>query len=305
MYNKAEWIDAALMRQFADEGTDAHRLCTTDDGWVERFGREILISYKKEAERERLTLELYFWQKSVDFDFLRIFARFLPKKNEERERPKVVFGAVEANPHTTVMEHLLKYAIDFDAGYSVGFFIDQRENRRYIRRLKPKRLLNCFAYTCSFSVAGASVGAHTVNVDLSKKSLGRGKENFALNSLPTSEHKFIADDVLTVMPRLARKGDKFDVIILDPPTFSRSHKGRVFHVEDNFEDLLLAALEVAERDAQILLSSNCTTLREKGLEVVARYALKASRRAGNIHRTPPLPDFPPGAGASTIWLTLR
>ena len=64
----------ALMRHFAAEGTDAHRLCTTDEGWVERFGREILISYKKAPARERLTLELYFWQKSVAFEFLRIFA---------------------------------------------------------------------------------------------------------------------------------------------------------------------------------------------------------------------------------------
>src|SRR6185436_243529 len=100
-------------------------------------------------------------------------------------------------------------------------------------------------------VAGASVGAQTVNVDLSKKSLARGKENFALNSLPTGDHRFIADDVLTVLPRLARKGEKFDMIILDPPTFSRSHRGKAFQVEQDFEALLLAALEVAERQAKI------------------------------------------------------
>ena len=55
MKTKSEWIDLALMRHFEAEGTDAHRLCTTDDGWVERFGREILISYKEPAARERLT----------------------------------------------------------------------------------------------------------------------------------------------------------------------------------------------------------------------------------------------------------
>ncbi len=305
MKTKSEWIDLALMRYFEAEGTDAHRLCTTDDAWVERFGREILISYKKARARERLTLELYFWQKSVDFEFLRIFARFLPKRNEQREKPQLVFGETKANMQTTATEHFLKYAIDFDAGYSVGLFIDQRENRRYVRRVAPKRLLNCFAYTCSFSVAAASVGAVTVNVDLSKKSLARGRENFALNGLPTNGHRFIADDVLSVLPWLARKREKFDMIILDPPTFSRSHRGKAFHVESDFEKILVAALELVERDGQILLSTNYSNLREKGLEVMGRYSLKVTRRAAKFHRQPPLPDFPPGSGASTIWMTLR
>ena len=302
---RAEWIDQSVLRLFEKEGIDAHRLCTIDDAWVERFGREVLISYKKAEARDRLTFELYLWRKSVDFDYLRIYTRFLPKKNEEREKPQLVFGDELANPETIAIEHFLKYAINFEAGYSVGFFIDQRENRRYLRQLAPKRLLNCFAYTCSFSVAAASMSAETVSVDLSRKSLERGRRNFALNSLPTSGHKFIADDVTTVLPRMARKGETFDVIVLDPPTFSRSHKGGTFHVESDFEELLANALQVAAREARILLSTNCTTLTEKALEVMGRYCLKLTRRAGQFHRTPELLDFPRGSGASTIWLTLR
>jgi 23S rRNA (cytosine1962-C5)-methyltransferase len=305
MKPKSEWIDQALMRELEAEGTDAYRLCTIDDGWVERFGRDILISYKHQPIRERLIVELYFWRTSVGFDLARVFARHLPKKNEERTTPQLVFGDAEENLKSVACEHFLKYGIDFTAGYSVGLFVDQRENRRYVRQVKPKRFLNCFAYTCAFSVAAASVGAQTVNVDLSKKSLERGRENFALNSLRTDDHKFIADDVMTFLPRLARKGEKFDMIILDPPTFSRSHRGKVFHVEDNFEDLLLSALELAERDCHILLSTNCTTLREKGLEVMARYCLKVTRRAAKFHRQPAPAEFPPATAASTIWMTLR
>jgi 23S rRNA (cytosine1962-C5)-methyltransferase len=104
---------------------------------------------------------------------------------------------------------------------------------------------------------------------------------------------------------LARRGEKFDVIILDPPTFSRSRRGKAFQVEDDFEKLLLAALEVAERDGKILLSTNCSTLRERALEVLARYCLKATRRAGTFHREPSPPDFPPSSMAATVWLTLR
>lgn len=302
---KSEWIDRPLLDKLTTEGTDTHRLCTIDDGWVERFGRDTLISFKKIAARDRLVLELYLWRTSLGVDVSRVFGRFLPKKNEEREKPQLLFGDGEENLQTIATEGFLKYKIDFAAGYSVGLFIDQRENRRYVRQSKPKRLLNCFAYTCSFSAAAASVGAQTVSIDLSKKSLERGRENFALNSLPTTDHRFIADDVMTVLPRLARKGEKFDMIILDPPTFSRSHQGKIFHVERDFEDLLSQALELVARDGCILLSTNCSSLREKGLEVMARYCLKVVRRAGKFHRTQPLADFPPNTGASTIWLSLR
>jgi 23S rRNA (cytosine1962-C5)-methyltransferase len=76
-------------------------------------------------------------------------------------------------------------------------------------------------------------------------------------------------------------------------------------VEQDFETLLLAALEVAARNARILLSTNCSSLRERALEVMGRFCLKATRRAGDFHREPPLPDFPPGVGAASVWLTLR
>ncbi len=305
MKTESKWIDAALFRDFEAEGTNAHRLCTIEDGWVERFGRDVLISFKKVLARERLIQELQSWASSVRFEFGRIFARFVPRKNEERESPRLIFGDPAENLQTIATERHLKFGINFGAGYSVGFYCDQRENRRNVRHIAPKRLLNCFAYTCSFSVGAAYVGATTLNIDLSKKSLARGRENFALNSLPTGDHRFIADDVMMVLPRLARQGGKFDAVILDPPTFSRSPGGKAFQIESDFEKLLVTALDVAERDSHLLLSTNCSTLREHALEVMARYCLKATRRAATFHRQPPLPDFPPGAGASSIWLALR
>ena len=301
----SEWIDAALVKAFEAEQTDAYRVCTFPDGWVDRYGSDALVSYKTPVAQERLTTELFLWSLSVNFKFTRVFARFLPKQNAEREAPQLVVGDAGANLQTIASERLLRYGIDFASGYSVGLFADQRNNRSFVRQLRPKTLLNCFAYTCSFSVAAATVGATTVSIDLSKKSLARGRENFALNATPTNDHRFIADDVFDVLPRLARKGEKFDAIILDPPTFSRSRSGKAFQVEEDFEKLLLLALEVAEREARILLSTNCTTLNEKGLEVMARFCLKASRRAGGLHSEPPLPDFPRDTAARTVWLTLR
>src|SRR5882724_6225056 len=299
------WINASLFRDFQAEGTDAHRLCTAEDGGVERFRHDILISFKRVLVRERLIQELKEWANGIPFTFERIFARFVPRKSEQREPPRLICGNPAENLQTIATERRLKFGIDFGAGFSVGLFPDQRENRSFVRHIAPKRLLNCFAYTCSFSVSAAYVGATTLNIDLSKKSLARGRENFALNNLATMDHRFIADDVMTVLPRLARQGEKFDVIILDPPTFSRSPGGKIFHVENDFENLLIDALDLAERDSHVLLSTNCSTLREHALEVMARYGLKAARRAAMFHRQPPLPDFPPGAGASSLLLTLR
>jgi len=299
------WIDPILLRDFRAEGTDVHRLCTVEDGWVERFGRDVLISFRRVLTRERLIAELQSWASSVGFEVGRGFARFVPKKSEQREPPRLIFGDPSENLQSIATERHLKFGIDFGTGYSPGLFLDQRENRRYVRHVAPKRLLNCFAYTCSFSVSAAYVGAATLNIDLSKKSLARGRANFALNCLPTIEHRFIADDVRAVLPRLVRKGEKFDVIILDPPTFSRSSGGKTFQVEHDFEDLLINALALTERDSHVLVSTNCSALREHALEVMARYCLKATRRAATFHRASQLPDFPPGTGASSIWLSLR
>ena len=293
------------MRDFEAEGTDAYRLWTIADGWVERFGPDVLISFKNQAARERLTTEYFLWAEAMDFDAQRMFERFLPKRNEERTAPKLILGDSNISSRSVVMERGLRFEIDFSIGYSVGLFIDQRENRSFVRKSAPKRMLNCFAYTCSFSVAAAIVGANTVSVDLSQKSLERGRANFVLNNLPVTGHRFIADDVFEVLPRLSRKGEKFDLIVLDPPTFSRSHRGKTFQVESDFEGLLMATLEVADSDCRILLSTNCAALNERALEMMARFCLKASRRAGSFHSEPRPVEFPPDSGASTMWLTLR
>src|SRR5947207_11816898 len=208
----SEWIDPELHRRFIAEQTDALRLCTCEDGWVERYGVDVLISHKTEAALERLKTELCLWALNLDFKFRRVFARFLPKQNADREAPTLILGDPDTNLESTALERSLRYAIDFGAGYSVGLFIDQRENRRFVRDFGPTSLLNCFAYTCSFAVAAATVGAKTVSVDLSKKSLARGRENFALNSLSTTDHRFLADDLMAVLPRLARRGGKVDAI---------------------------------------------------------------------------------------------
>lgn len=293
------------MTRLAQEAITAIRIATSRHAWVERLGEDVLISYQRAEALPSLQEELAQWSASAGFSARRVFGRFLPRQNEDRSTPVFLTGAEGLPLQTTAQEAGLNFDIDFSAGYSTGLFIDQRANRALVRRLAPRRLLNTFAYTCSFSVVAASTGAQTVSVDLSKKSLDRGRINFGLNGLPQDQHQFIADDVLDVLPRLARRGEKFDVIILDPPTFSRGNRGRRFQVEEQMENLIVAAMEVAEQSARILISTNCTRLGVRDLEWMARGILKQLRRGGDLHREPDLPDIPSDVAARTIWLTLR
>jgi 23S rRNA (cytosine1962-C5)-methyltransferase len=302
------WLSAASLAAFAAAATNAHRLGSTAEAWVERFADDVLLSFKDESSRDRMLAELREWSATHGFTPARIFGKHLPRQNADRVAPVLLDGPAEAPLLTVVEENGMRFGLDFAAGYSAGLFLDQRANRALVRRAPGERLLNTFAYTCSFSVAGALSGAETVSVDLSKKSLDRGRENFALNGLATGHdgrHRFYADDVLDVLPRLTRKGERFDTIILDPPTFSRGNKGRKFQVEQDMETLLVAALELAAPRGRILLSTNCTRLTRRALETLARFVLKGARRSAEFHAEAALPDIPAAAGAQTLWLFLK
>jgi 23S rRNA (cytosine1962-C5)-methyltransferase len=299
------WLSAAQHAVFEAAGTTAHRLASGSGGWVEWLAGDAMISYKTDAALHELLQGLDQWTFASGYQPQRIFTRFLPIKNQERVAPQLHFGEADKSPATVVTEAGIRYGLDFEAGYSHGLFLDQRANRALVSTLRPKRMLNTFAYTCSFSVVAALVGAETVSVDLSKKSLDRGRENFSINGIDDSGHRFIADDVLDVLPRLGNRGDRFDAIILDPPTFSRGNKGRRWQVEQHFEDLLHAALELAMPKCSILLSTNCTTLTPTALERMARICAKTKHRTADYIRTAPLVDFPSGHGATTLWMKLR
>ncbi|HEX8311083.1 MAG TPA: class I SAM-dependent methyltransferase [Chthoniobacteraceae bacterium] len=299
------WITPETLAAFNVAETNAHRLYSSDEAWIERFGADLLLSYKDAAARDALLTELPAWIEERGLTISRIFGKFLPRLNEERSAPVLLSGDATLPLETVVSENGMRFSLDFAAGYSAGLFIDQRANRALVRRGGVQRLLNTFAYTCSFSVAAAIGGAVTTSIDLSRKSIDRGRDNFTLNALDPAKHRFYADDVLDVLPRLARKNETFDAIILDPPTFSRGNKGRRFQVEQDLEELLIAALELAAPSARILLSTNCTRLNRRALETISRFALKMTRRTAAFHVEPLLPDIPAELSAQTLWLTLR
>ena len=303
-FQSPTWISSAQREAFDAAETTAHRLASGTGGWVERLGTDVIVSHKGDDAKAELLEGLARWTAKTGWSPTRTFTRFMPTRNAERVSPVLHEGDASSSWKTTVTEAGVRYRLDIAAGYSHGLFLDQRMNRARLQSLRPKRVLNTFAYTCSFSVVAALAGAETLSVDLSRKSLDRGRHNFELNDLDPKGHRFVAADALELMPKLAMQRESFDAIILDPPTFSRS-KGRRWRVVDDFEYLLMAALELATPNGAILLSTNCTKLDSEKLKRRARQCAKARRQTADYLETDSPVDFPPGHGASTLWMMLR
>ena len=240
----------------------------------------------------------------------------------EQVSPQLVFG--EAAPERFVVrENGLRFELSFNEGYSVGLFLDQRDNRRrflvnHVAADFPlfeggaggHEVLNTFAYTCGFSVCAARAGARTTSLDLSKKYLEWGRRNFALNEIDPAAHDFIFGDVFDWLRRLGKKGRAFDAIVLDPPTFSQSKENGAFRAEKDYGRLVAAALPLLKRDGVLLASTNAAALEPPDFMDAIDDAVRASgRRVTQRHYVPQPPDFPISrmepAYLKTVWLRVR
>jgi 23S rRNA (cytosine1962-C5)-methyltransferase len=235
--------------------------------------------------------------------------------------PRHVLG--EAAPEAfTIRENGLRFEIRFGEGYSVGLFLDQRDNRRRLLvnhvaagfpafPAGPTRasVLNLFAYTCGFSVCAARAGARTTSVDLSRKYLDWGRRNFALNGLDAAGHEFLVGDALDWLRRLARRGRRFDAVLLDPPTFSTARRGRAFRAEHDYARLVGAAAPVVAPGGLLFAATNAAELGpEKFLRQIHDALAGAGRRVVSEHYAPQPPDFPISrarpAHLKSVWLRL-
>jgi 23S rRNA (cytosine1962-C5)-methyltransferase len=293
------WITRRLLHDLESEGTTACRVALGRDFWIERFGASALISSRSEIGS--LPEDLLTQAENAGWTLKRIFLRRLVREPGQLDVPIQIFGDPQASPREVVSESGLLYEIDFSASYSVGLFTDQRANRKFVRERKPTRLLNTFAYTCAFSVAAGHVGAETVSVDVSKSSLQRGRRNFELNGIATTSHRFVPEDVPAYLRRLAKRGEKFDTVILDPPTFGRGESGKTFRVERDFGALLSATSDIVSPGGAILLSTNFSGWTTRHLIAAASGILPPDTRFQII---PPPPDFFGETPSATVWSLL-
>jgi 23S rRNA (cytosine1962-C5)-methyltransferase len=236
-------------------------------------------------------------------------------QRQGRTPPQWLWGA-PATSEILVRENGLRFLLRLDEGGSIGLFLDQRENRRRLQEryvapgfeLPPAAdVLNAFAYTCGFSVAAAAGGGHVTSLDLSKNYLEWGRRNFSLNGLDVGKHDFIFGDAFAWFRRLVKKKRLFDLLILDPPTFSRSRESGVFQAEKNYGALVASALPLLKPGGTLLASTNAAGFApEDFIEAVTGAVGRAGRKVALRHYAPQPPDFPieraePGY-LKTLWL---
>jgi 23S rRNA (cytosine1962-C5)-methyltransferase len=156
------------------------------------------------------------------------------------------------------------------------------------------------------SVCAAKAGAHTVSVDLSNKYLEWGRRNFQLNQLEPAEHEFLTGEAFDWLRRLRKRDRYFDVILLDPPTFSQSKRSGAFRAEKDFGRLVAASLTLLRSGGVLFASSNAATWpAEDFLETVEQQATAAGSKVTQKHYFPQPPDFPVArlepAYLKTVW----
>ena len=156
-----------------------------------------------------------------------------------------------------VRENGLNFLVRLEHGLHAGLFLDQRNNRRdLMARARGKRVLNLFAYTAAFSVAAAAAGASLVtSVDASPAYTEWGRANFGANRLNPKRHDFLVGDCLAVLRNLVGEERSYDIILMDPPSFSTTAKSR-FTTRGGTSDLVAAALPLLSSGGVLIASSN-------------------------------------------------
>jgi 23S rRNA (cytosine1962-C5)-methyltransferase len=318
----------ALRAAFLErEATDAFRLVhgAADrwPGWyVDRLGA-CLLSQSEGPLTEQQQARLAAWREH--FGCRSVYHKPLVRRPREASlaetSPRLVLG--EAAPaEWVVKENRAHFALRFQEGGSFGLFLDQRDNRRRLFtghiaadfpawRLPASdaRVLNMFAYTCGFSVCAALAGARTTSVDLSPKYLAWGRRNFVLNGLEPTQHEFISGDAFDWLRRLSKKGRSFEVVLLDPPTFSTSKDHGAFRAEKDYPALVRAALPLVARDGVLFASTNAARLAPERFLSGLASSVQAQRRViRQQFYAPQPPDFPLSrdepAYLKTVWLRL-
>ena len=156
-----------------------------------------------------------------------------------------------------ICENGVRYLVDVEDGQKTGFFLDQKYNRLAIQKLcRDAKVLDCFTHTGSFALnAGVSGAKSVLGVDASQLAVEQARENAQLNGL-SGTVKFVCEDVFELLPRLEEEGEKFDVVILDPPAFTKS-RNSVKNAVKGYREINLRAMKLV-KDGGFLATCSCS-----------------------------------------------
>ena len=200
-----------------------------------------------------------------------------------------------------IVENGVKYQVDVKDGQKTGFFLDQKYNRLAIQKLcKGARVLDCFTHTGSFALnAGIAGAAEVTGVDASELAVHQAEENAKLNGLE-DRVKFICEDVFELLPELEKKGEKYDVVILDPPAFTKS-RNSIKNAVRGYREINLRAMKLV-KDRGFLATCSCSHFMDYELftQTIGQAARNAHKRLRQVEFRTQAPDHPIlwGAGDS-------
>lgn len=196
---------------------------------------------------------------------------------EGMERTKGFIGE-PFDTKVEIVENGVRYLVDVEDGQKTGFFLDQKYNRLAIQRLcKDKRVLDCFTHTGSFALNAGIAGAKEVlGVDASELGIRQAEENAALNGLSDRVH-FQCADVFDLLPQLEQQGETFDVVILDPPAFTKS-RNSVKNAVKGYREINLRGMKLV-KDGGFLATCSCSHFMTPEL-----FTKTIREAASNVHK---------------------
>ncbi len=219
--------------------------------------------------------------------------RQLEARSGSKTYSRLIAGELAPVP-LLVQENGLQYQVDLGEGLNTGIFPDQRRHRQdLMQRVKGKRFLNLFAFTGAFSVAAAAAGAKRVtSVDVSARYLGVAQDNFSLNRINPKRHNFVVGDVFAELEKFRQAGERFDIILFDPPSFSTTRKSQ-FSTRGGTAQLVRASLPLLETGGLLIASSNHQKVDMTAyLKELRRGAVEAGCELRTIYRGGQPEDFP-------------
>ena len=222
------------------------------------------------------------------------------REQEGMERYKGFIGA-PFDTKVEIVENGVHYYVDVKDGQKTGFFLDQKYNRRAAAKLcKGARVLDCFTHTGSFALNAGMAGAeHVTGVDASELGVAQARENAALNGLE-DRVEFICEDVFDLLPRLEKQGEKFDVVILDPPAFTKS-RSSIKKAVKGYREINLRGMKLV-KDGGYLATCSCSHFMDYELftQTIGQAARNVHKRLRQVEFRTQAPDHPIlwGAGDS-------
>ncbi|MCI9487363.1 MAG: class I SAM-dependent rRNA methyltransferase [Lachnospiraceae bacterium] len=214
------------------------------------------------------------------------------REQEGMERTKGFLGE-PFETRVEIVENGVRYLVDVAQGQKTGFFLDQKYNRRAIRRLCPgARVLDCFTHTGSFALnAGLAGASHVLGVDASESGVALARENAALNHLQ-DQVEFTCADVFEFLPKLEREGEQFDLVILDPPAFTKS-RNSIKNAVKGYREINLRAMRLV-RDGGYLATCSCSHFMDYELftKTIGQAAQNVHKRLRQVEYRTQAPDHP-------------